>query len=382
MKKITGLGVCVLMLAGCAAQNVAEEDSAQKLARENERRMQSLENSVTALNTQVAQLNNRVYEVRGKNGQRTAMTVVPITAPAARPAPPQAPQTASPAPPAQVVPPVKAPATAPKSRVINPAAKPSPLVANAQRTPVATPAKTPVPPPPSAENIGLPPQTGGPSGQLAASSTDMDLGLPPADIPAVPQAAHTTSIVAPASQQNIPSSVTAEPVPVPVFPVSDLSLPPEHPGLPPAAAPEVAAPAPAPQPQAAPRAVGALQKGEEAAYQNALKAARAGRTEEGIRLFRDFLQKYPNGRYAANADFWIGECLYSQGKYQDALNQFQEVNSTFPKHHKNADALLKAAMTMQKMGDGAGAQSKYKELIASFPNSDAAKRARAMGLGR
>ncbi len=123
-------------------------------------------------------------------------------------------------------------------------------------------------------------------------------------------------------------------------------------------------------------------RGEEAAYKAALNATLAGRTTEGIRLFRDFLQQYPDGRYAANAEYWIGECLYSQGKYQDALAQFQGVNATHPRHHKNADALLKAGMTLSRLGDKAGAAEKYRALMTQFPNSDAARRARAMGVAR
>ncbi len=96
-------------------------------------------------------------------------------------------------------------------------------------------------------------------------------------------------------------------------------------------------------------------------------------------MFRDFLQKYPNGQYAANAEYWIGECLYSQGKYKDALSEFQNVNNSFPSHHKNADALLKAGITLSKMGDKAGAAEKFRTVIANFPNSEAARRARAMG---
>ena len=219
------------------------------------------------------------------------------------------------------------------------------------------------------------------SGQIGQSA---DIGLPPVDMPAPSgnadigntMTAHATSeTIAPPA-----ASAAPEAVPVPLIPQSDLSLPPEHPELPPAASaqgpPTPAASAGSP----APRQVAATsQRGEEAAYNAALRAARSGKTQEGIRLFRDFLQKYPNGKYAANADFWIGECLYSQGKYNEALNQFQTVNSAFPRHHKNADALLKAGMTLSKMGDQAGAQAKYRKLLASFPNSDAAKRARALG---
>ncbi len=97
-------------------------------------------------------------------------------------------------------------------------------------------------------------------------------------------------------------------------------------------------------------------------------------------MFREFLQRYPNGRYAANADYWIGECLYQQGKYQDALSQFNTVNSSFPSHHKNADALLKAGLTLNKMGDNNGANEKFRAILASFPNSEAARRVRAMGI--
>ncbi|MDE7370153.1 MAG: tol-pal system protein YbgF, partial [Desulfovibrio sp.] len=181
-------------------------------------------------------------------------------------------------------------------------------------------------------------------------------------------------------------------VPVPSIPASSLALPPEHPGLPPMGLPQTSEPG-APQkalahpaaPQAAspaPVAPAPLAAGEEAAYKQALNATLAGRTDEGLRLFHDFLQKYPHGRYAANADYWIGEGLYAQGKYQDALAQFQKVNDAYPQHHKNADALLKAGMTMSRLGDKAAASEKYRALMAQFPNSEAARRARAMGVAR
>lgn len=369
MKKITGYALCMLFLTGCAGERIAQDEAANaRILKENEQRIHTLENSISALNTQVAQLNNRVYEVRTKNGQKTAMTVVPIV-PGSQPAP----QT----PAAQT-----APKATPVARKIDPKAKPSPLQAGSQK---AAPAKAVAPkaPAPAPLPVSEPVTAqGGASGQLGGAA---DLALPPDEIP-VPQnntdigntmTAHASSVTIAPSQLNTESAE----VPVPHMPASDLSLPPEHPGLPPMEQPAASAPAAqtqqTPPVQAVPRQAA---KGEEAAYNAALKAARSGKTQEGIRLFRDFLQKYPNGKYAANADFWIGECLYSQGKYKDALDQFQVVNNTFPRHHKNADALLKAGMTLQKMGDQTGAQAKYRELLASFPNTDAAKRARAMGI--
>lgn len=94
------------------------------------------------------------------------------------------------------------------------------------------------------------------------------------------------------------------------------------------------------------------------------------------------MQQYPQGRYTANAEYWIGECLYAQGNYKEALAQFQTVNTNYPRHHKNADALLKAGMSLSRLGDKPGAAQKYRTLLADFPNSEAARMARSRGLAR
>jgi tol-pal system protein YbgF len=188
------------------------------------------------------------------------------------------------------------------------------------------------------------------------------------------------------------------------LPPSDLALPPEYPGLPPVEAPGAATPTPAPAPTArataptastaptvpakpSPSAAAAPQaakpaKNEKAAYDAALKFMTSGRSAEGITRFEGFLQEYPQGVYAANAEYWIGEGLYAQGKYQEALNQFRKVDASYPQHHKNADALLKTGMCLSRLGDKAAAAEAYKQLLARFPNSEAARTARSRGLAR
>lgn len=396
MKKILIVAIAGSLVAGCQGPRNRSEN---RLIQENEQRLARLEESVTALNSQVAQLNNRIYEVRTKTGQKTSMTVVPIikTPPAPAPAVQQAPPAASagnapqpapetaaaPAQPVETAPAVPAavpaaqtasvsapatlqttapkPAPAPRQpagRKIDPKAKPGPLPTKARPAQAAAPRAQP-----ASGRIG---------GTAEPAPTPLvEPGLPPAELP--------SETIPPVPQGNVtpelPPLNEAPAIPVPVTPVSDLALPPEQPQT--APVPE-AAPAQARKNAARPRAAAPV-KGEQAAYTAALNAARSGRTAEGIRLFRDFLQKYPHGQYAANAEYWIGECLYSQGKYKDALSEFQNVNNSFPSHHKNADALLKAGITLSKMGDKAGAAEKFRTVIANFPNSEAARRARAMG---
>lgn len=349
----------VVFLAACAPQN-ADKESGQRIIRENEQRIASLEHSVTALNSQIAQINNRVYEVRNRNGQKTSMTVVPIVKSDSVEVPV--------APPADKVVHTPAPAKVKTTRVRKPAPKP-----------VTQPTKAPVTQAAASGSVGTPASNAGPNGQLGGNS---ELALPPADLPPqgpppVPQGNVTLEQPNNSLPGVTPQSETP-PMPVPLMPVSDLSLPPEHPVAAQASpAPNVATPA---SRATAPAKRRVAKQGEQAAYNAALSAARSGRTNEGIQKFRDFLQKYPNGPYSANAEYWIGECLYSQGKYKEALSEFQGVNNSFPAHHKNADALLKAGITMSKMGDKEGAAEKFRTLIARFPNSEAARRARAMGI--
>ncbi len=270
------------------------------------------------------------------------------------------------------------------------------------------------------------------------------LGLPPvaAPQPSTPPAVDPVNFAAPnAGQPVVPAAAgKGDPaggnaaVPVPQLPPSTLALPPEHPGLPPldgpaenakptasSAAPAGFAPGnvtgslaaiPAGTPSVAPAgstaaagqpgsrqdvssapektvaASGAAQapvrsaKGEKAAYEAALKVVMAGRTAEGISRFETFLQEYPQGTYAPNAEYWIGEGLYAQGKYREALAQFRKVDAAYPQHHKNADALLKTGMCLSRLGDKEAASQTYSQLMTRFPKSEAARLARARGLAR
>lgn len=417
-------------LAGCASTGQVDKlesasETNSKLLKENEYRLGQLEASVASLNSQMAQLNNRVYEVRTRNGQKTSMTVVPIlpqTTPAqgaaaaatgaAQPANRaeallaqarrvaaernQAAQGANPATqagapavpgPASAATASTAPATgtaaatapAPRGRMIDPAAAPTPIPAATPRTstPKAQGAAG------ATGSVGRP--VAGPSGSLAAQPASNPAALQPAALPPVdlpPTALPAAAQPATTGAGTKGNATTGTAVPVPAISASGLALPPEHPGLPPVgqtqatASPATSAAAAAAP--ATPASPAPTQRGEEAAYKAALNATLGGRTEEGLRLFHDFLQKYPHGRYAANADYWIGEGLYAQGKYHEALAQFQKVNDSYPSHHKNADALLKAGMTLNKLGDRTAAAEKYRTLMSRFPNSEAAGRARAM----
>lgn len=399
MKKIVLLCfVCqFILVSGCASTGRMEKvesasELTQKNLRETDQRLKALESNVSTLNGQVAQINNRTYEVHTRNGRKTGMTVVAISPPLENIKPvspvennnqaqgvnPQQANTHQP-PQAnnQIIP--NEP-NVPSARKIDPNSPTTPLTGavNTQSTNNAPAINPSTPQSPQTSNVSGPkgqvggtslPQ-GGPSGQLSSvpekTGENVSPMLPPVSAP--------TNTVAPTPVQ-VPSSSQVNPS----LPPADLSLPPV--GMP---QPNVNQEPPMPvkdnttvlqEPKKntpLPRA----SQGEEGAYKTALNTTRSGRYNEGIAQFQTFLQQYPQGRYAANAEYWIGESLYAQGKYKEALNQFQKVNTSYSTHHKNADALLKAGMCLTKLGDKEGASQKYKTLINDFPRSEAANIAR------
>lgn len=394
----------VLAIGGCASTGQMRKVEAageenQRVLRETDQRLHNLENSVAALNSQVALLNNRVYEVRTRNGHKTSMTVVPIIPPqTARPAAPaSSPQSAAmphgDATGGKTPSGVQGGPAVVSAKKIDPAAPPAPFPGGTPSAKAEKGREKPVGP---SGQVGHPEAVAGPSGQLAGAAAPGGLALPPTEAPSTPAAKPVSPSTSgdKGALQAAPSTGGTATIPVPTLPPSDLALPPEHPGLPPMDAPSASAvpaapaaslaPAPATtvgQATAPPKPATSV-KGEDAAYKAALKVALSGHSAEGISRFREFLQQYPQGRYAANAEYWIGECLYAQGKYKEALAQFQTVNTNYPRHHKNADALLKAGMSLSRLGDKPGAAQKYQTLLADFPNSEAARMVRSRGLAR
>jgi tetratricopeptide (TPR) repeat protein len=56
--------------------------------------------------------------------------------------------------------------------------------------------------------------------------------------------------------------------------------------------------------------------------------------------------RHPDSEYAGNAQYWIGECYYTQRDYARALEAFNKVIERYPKGQKVPDALLKVGFSL------------------------------------
>jgi tol-pal system protein YbgF len=86
-------------------------------------------------------------------------------------------------------------------------------------------------------------------------------------------------------------------------------------------------------------------------YQSAFRDYQRGNFDLAIAGFRDFVSRNPNSELSGNAAYWIGESLYSQKKYREAIQQFDSVVTRYPKSDKVAGALLKKGYGYIALGE-------------------------------
>lgn len=115
---------------------------------------------------------------------------------------------------------------------------------------------------------------------------------------------------------------------------------------------------------------------ERADYDAALAELKAGKYADSARLFVDFLEKHPNGPYAPNAAYWLGESYYVTENYALALEEFRMLVQRWPTHDKASGGLLKVALSQLGLRQNAEGRRTLQAVIDQYPGSDAARAAR------
>lgn len=116
-------------------------------------------------------------------------------------------------------------------------------------------------------------------------------------------------------------------------------------------------------------------EGEQIAYQKAFDLLRALRYEKATQAFRQFLNDFPNGRYAHIAQYWLAETSYHTRKFNIAVQDYQTLIIQYPTSPKRADALLKIGYSQFELKSFAKATAVLKKLIKSYPGTTEAGQA-------
>lgn len=140
-------------------------------------------------------------------------------------------------------------------------------------------------------------------------------------------------------------------------------------------APQAATQQASPATAAAPK-VEDSQAQEKAAYDEAFGFYKTANYERALVSFRDFVKKYPDSSMAVNAHYLMGNAYFALEDFKRSIASYEVVVSKFESNAKVPDALLNIAGCQQKLSDVAAARKTLKQLIAKYPDSQAAAKAK------
>lgn len=96
--------------------------------------------------------------------------------------------------------------------------------------------------------------------------------------------------------------------------------------------------------------------------------------DEAVVALQEHLNTYPNGRYSANAVYWLGEIYLLKNDLEQARQWFTRLMTDYPKHRKVPDGKFKLGKVYHLLGNDDQARALLNEVAAT--STDAAPLAR------
>jgi len=111
---------------------------------------------------------------------------------------------------------------------------------------------------------------------------------------------------------------------------------------------------------------------EKEEYQQAYNELRNGHTNQSIEQFIAYLSKYPEGVYANNAQYWLGEAYRVNKDNNAASKAFNDVIEKYPNGAKVPDAILKLGYIEVERKNLEKAREYLTRVTNDYPNTPAA----------
>jgi tol-pal system protein YbgF len=151
------------------------------------------------------------------------------------------------------------------------------------------------------------------------------------------------------------------------------ATPPSPSPLPPGPAPSAGSEEQAVPPSPPPGSVASVDPAEEQKeYRAAFELLKGGKFTEASVALKTFLGKYPNGSFADNAQYWLGESYYVSREFGPALKAFEQLLVDYPDSPKRPHSMLKIGFIHDETGQQEQARKVLGELTKQYPQSTAA----------
>ena len=120
-------------------------------------------------------------------------------------------------------------------------------------------------------------------------------------------------------------------------------------------------------------------------YKSGMSAYNGGQYELAIQSFQDYLKYYGDTDLASSAQFYIGDCYYSQKNFSQAIDEYNKCLERYPKGNKLPAAQLKKGYALLAMNQKSAGVRELRSLVQRYPNSReadlASQRLRQLGIG-
>jgi tol-pal system protein YbgF len=117
------------------------------------------------------------------------------------------------------------------------------------------------------------------------------------------------------------------------------------------------------------------QPGEGDAYRGAYALTAGQEWDAAVSAFKAFLDRFPDGRYAPNAHYWLGELymVQDQPDFEAARQSFTLLLDQYPDNGKVPDALYKLGRVYFMKGNSDRAREFLSRTMREYPDSSAAR---------
>ena len=104
-------------------------------------------------------------------------------------------------------------------------------------------------------------------------------------------------------------------------------------------------------------------------FESSFELLRKGDYVSAEIALREYIKDFPMGSYTDDAKYWLAESLFSQDKFSEALDIFNEIIIEYPGSEKMMESILKSGFSYQELGDLSSAEAIFMRVIRDYPNS-------------
>ncbi len=105
-------------------------------------------------------------------------------------------------------------------------------------------------------------------------------------------------------------------------------------------------------------------------FDAAMSLVKAAKYKDAFDALDKYLQAYPNGANAPEAQYQLGFAQFSLKNYKAAIATQQKLIQKYPDHAKVPEAIFNIANSQIQLADIDGAKKTLRSLVEKYPNSD------------